>query len=136
MSDEVPRQVAEIAQRLSDARPMRRGSVTERHMKCGQAGCRCRVEEQARHGPYFSVTRAVAGKTSSRYVTKEQAEMAQRQVSAAQEFRKDIEAYWQACEAWADAELDGTQATSEEAAKKGGSKKRSRRSLRRSSTSS
>ncbi len=48
-------------------------------------------------------------------------------------FRKQVEAYWQACERWADAQLDSPEAASQEAAKKGGSKRRSTpRSSRRS----
>ena len=38
-------------------------------------------------------------------------------------FRKHLEAYWQACEQWADARLDAPETASPEAAKKGASKK-------------
>lgn len=123
----VPPNVRELAARLADAKPMRRGSVSERSMKCGQKGCRCQQEEQARHGPYYSLTRTEAGKTQSRYLTVEQAAMARRQVDTAHEFRKHVESYWRACERWADAELEASEGGSQEAAKKGGSKRRSRR---------
>ena len=126
MSDNfVPRSdVTEAAAQLAKPRPMRRGSVSERFMKCGQRGCRCREDDKARHGPYFSLTRVVEGQTRSRYLTGEQAEVARRQVEAGQQFRKQVEAYWQACERWADAQLDAPETASEaEAAKRGGSKK-------------
>jgi hypothetical protein len=106
---------------------MRRGSVSERSMKCGRRECRCQEDPQARHGPYYSLTRAEEGKTRSRYLTAEQAALAREQVEAGQEFRKQVDAYWQACEQWADSELDHTQAASQEAAKKGASKRRSKR---------
>ncbi len=130
-----PSEVVEEATRLAEPIvPMRRGSVSERSMKCGQAACPCQKDEKARHGPYFSLTRAVGGRTRSRYLTAEQAEMARRQIEAGQKFRGRIEAYWQACEHWADAQLGGAEAASEtEAAKKGASKRDSRpRSSRRS----
>ena len=40
------------------------------------------------------------------------------QVVAGQRFREHLEAYWQACERWADLELESAGAVSKEAAKK------------------
>jgi hypothetical protein len=61
---------------------MRRGSVSERTMKCGKAGCPCQEDPKARHGPYYdySLTPPMAGKTHSRYLSPEQAELAQQQI--------------------------------------------------------
>jgi hypothetical protein len=53
--------------------------------------------------------------------------MLREQVEAGQQFRRHVEAFWQACETWADAVIDTPEAASTEAAKKGGSEKRSRR---------
>ncbi len=124
----VPAAVAQVVARLAEPKPMRRGSVSERSMKCGQKGCRCQVDPKARHGPYYRLTRSEGGKTQSRYLSAEQAEAARRQVEAGQQFREQVEAYWQACEPWADAQLEAPEAATEQgAAKKGGSKKPSRR---------
>ena len=107
---------------------MRRGSLSERYMKCNKAGCPCAEGGDARHGPYYSLTRGIAGSTRSRLVSMEQAKLARAQVEAGQQFRKDIEAYWQACESWGDAQLDASQAASGEGdLKKGASKRPSRR---------
>ncbi len=123
---EIPAVVRKVATELAEPRPMRRGSVSERSMKCGRKECRCQQDPQARHGPYYSLTRAEEGKTKSRYLTAEQAGQARLQVEAGQQFRKQIEQYWKVCEQWADAQLDAPRATSQEAAKKGGSKRRSK----------
>jgi hypothetical protein len=123
---EIPTHVRELARRLAEAKPMRRGSLSVRYLKCNKAGCGCADDAQARHGPYTSVVRTVGGKSRSRTVPAAQAPVLRQHVEAGQQFRKDIEAYWQACERWSDAELDAAQAASEtEVAKKGGSKKRS-----------
>jgi hypothetical protein len=107
---------------------MRRGSLSERYMKCSKPGCACAEDPDARHGPYFSLTRGVQGSTRSRLVSAEQAQLVHSQIEAGQEFRKHVEEYWQACERWADAQLDTPEAAfSQEAAKKGGSKRPSRR---------
>jgi hypothetical protein len=108
---------------------MRRGSMSVRFLKCNKAGCICAEDDDARHGPYTSVVRTVAGKTQSRLVPAAQGDLLRQQVEAGQRFRKDVEAYWQACETWADGELDTAQATSTEVAKKGGSKRPSRPKL-------
>src|SRR6266545_2621714 len=115
--DAIPAAVRELATRLAEPRPMRRGSLSERSMKCGQAGCRCQHDPQGRHGPYFSLTRVEAGKTQSRYVGAAQAALA----------RAHVEAYWRACEQWADAQLDAPETAAQEAAQKGASQKPSRR---------
>src|SRR5437667_357765 len=66
---EVPSSLRELAAVLSQPKPMRRGSVSERTMKCGKAGCPCQEDPKARHGPYYSLTRPTAGKTHSRYLS-------------------------------------------------------------------
>jgi hypothetical protein len=105
---------------------MRRGSVSERLMKCGRKECRCQRDLRARHGPYYSLTRAEGGKTQSRYLTAEQAVLAREQIEAGQQFRQRLESYWHACEQWADVQLDAPEAVSQEA-KKGASKSRLKR---------
>lgn len=129
----VPLAVRQQLDALGSPRPMRRGSLSERYMKCSKPGCACADDADARHGPYFSLTRAIEGRTHSRLVMAEQADKVRKQIEAGQEFREHIEAYWQACEQWADGELEPAEATSEEVAKKRASKKPS---TRKSSTSS
>ncbi len=119
----IPSAVDQLANELAQPKPMRRGSVSERWMKCGKKECRCHEDAQSRHGPYFSLTRSEGGKTHSRYLSAQQAQTARRQVQAGQQFRKHLEAYWLACEQWADARLDAPDAASPEAFKKGGSRK-------------
>ena len=125
--DSVPQKVQDLSQQLSQPRPLRRGSLSVRYMKCSKKGCACAEDPEARHGPYHTLTRTVKGKTRSRYLSPEKAGQAARQIEAGQQFRQQVEAYWQACERWADRLLDPSEAGSEEAAEKKGSKSRSKR---------
>lgn len=136
MSDslEVPREVQELVAHLPLV-PLRRGSVTERHVRCGKPECTCSKDDGARHGPYFSVSRVVEGKTRSTWLSEEEAEIARRQTEAARKFRDWIEAYWRVSERWADVELKSHEATSSEVAKKGGSRANSQRRSRPKSRS-
>jgi hypothetical protein len=117
----LPPQVAELSAALSQPRPMRRGTVNERRMKCGQANCACQRDPKARHGPYYTLTQAAGGKTRSRYVAAEQIPVLRRQIEVGREFRQQVEAYWDACEHWADAELEAVPAAG--AAEKKGSRR-------------
>lgn len=123
---QVPEAVRILAERLSQSQPMRRGSLGERWIKCGKERCACARDEAARHGPYWSLTRSQDGRTRSRRLTAEQAKTVREQLVAGHAFREQVEAFWQACEQWADAELERETA-------RGAEKKGSRRSSRRRS---
>ena len=114
---------------------MRRGSLSERTIKCSKPGCACAQDPKARHGPYYSLTHAIGGKTHSRFLNIEQANLARQQIDAGREFRSRVDAYWEACETWADAQLDELAVSSEEAKKRGSqptSKTKSSRKSKRS----
>ena len=117
-SPEIPARVRDLALQLTKPKPMRRGSLSERYVKCSKPGCSCAGDPKARHGPYFSLTRGVGGRTQSRISSPTQAELVRHQVEAGQQFRRQVEAFWEACEQWADAQL-ATPAASEAAQKRG-----------------
>jgi hypothetical protein len=107
---------------------MRRGSLSERYVKCNKAGCACNQDADARHGPYYSWTRTVGGRTQSRWIAADQVEQVREQLAAGQQFRQQVEALWAACEQWAEAETEMTAAA--EGVEKRGSRRRSRRRSR------
>jgi len=119
LTPDVPTPVAQWVAALSRPEPIRRGSLYERRMKCGQAACVCQHDSKATHGPYFTLTQKVEGKTRSRYISLEQAPVVRQQIEAGRQFRQRVEAYWEACERWADEQLEAVPASAEEAEKKG-----------------
>ncbi len=104
-ASEIPGPLRELAARLAQPQPMRRGSLSERYVKCSKPGCACADNRKARHGPYYSVTRGVGGQTRSRFISAEEADRVREQIEAGRRFRRQVEAYWAACEQWADARL-------------------------------
>ena len=48
------------------------GSVVVRRMRCGKPGCACHDDPPTLHGPYIQWTRAVRGKTVTRYLSEEE----------------------------------------------------------------
>ncbi len=132
---DVPSRVRQLTAELTDVKPMRRGSLSQRTIKCGKPGCACAQDPKARHGPYPSFTQAVAGKTRSRFLKAEVVDLVQQQIDAGRKFRGRVDALWEACEEWADNQLADVSASPGEA-KKGGSKRTSKtRSSRKSKRS-
>ena len=131
---EIPPRVRQLAGELAQPQPMRRGSVSDRTIKCGKVGCACAGDPNARHGPYYSLTWAVEGKTHSQFLTAEQAAVAKQQIAAGREFRQQVDTYWEACQDWADTQMDLTSAASSSGeAKKKGSKRTSKSASSRKS---
>jgi hypothetical protein len=49
------------------------GSLIRRYTTCGTPGCRCQASPPRPHGPYYQLTRKVAGKTITTRLTPSQA---------------------------------------------------------------
>jgi len=107
--------------------PLRRGSVSERFVKCGKSACPCAQDPKARHGPYFSFTHAVKRRTQSRFLSSDEATVVRRKIQRGQRFRSEVDAYWKRCEQAAAQELSHLEAAPQQAAKKGGSQRSSKR---------
>src|SRR5438445_11537736 len=102
---DVPDDVKRLALELAHPKPMRGGSLTERHVKCSKPGCPCGEREEARHGPYRSLTEVVDGKTRTRIGPRSQAARVRQQIESDRLFRERVDQYRKACQQWADAEL-------------------------------
>ena len=131
----VPSRIAELVAAFARPEPIRRGSLYERRMKCGQEACACQHDPKAAHGPYFTLSQKVEGKTQSRYISPEQVPVVRRQIESGRQFRERVEAYWEACERWADEQLATVPASAEEAEKGGSPRTWKGRSPRKSKRS-
>ena len=74
-TDDELRERDQIVQRLAQAGFALPGTLLERHTSCGKTGCRCQADPPRLHGPYHQWTRKIAGKTVTRRLTTEQAEL-------------------------------------------------------------
>lgn len=64
------------------------GSITQRRMRCGRPSCPCKADPPALHGPYRQWSRKIAGKTVSRWLSREQAEQYESWFANAQRARE------------------------------------------------
>ncbi len=58
----------EIRAELSSIGDLRPGSLVGRYRKCGKPNCHCAREDRGGHGPSWSLTRRVGGKTITRII--------------------------------------------------------------------
>ena len=70
---------------LGDFRP---GSLAERYRKCGKPRCHCAREGSRGHGPSWSLTRGVAGKTVTKIIKAEAVETTREQIAEYRHFRQ------------------------------------------------
>ena len=61
-----------LAGQLAEIDGVLPGSVVVRHMRCGKSGCACHADPPNLHGPYIQWTRAVGGKTVTRYLSEDE----------------------------------------------------------------
>jgi len=66
---EEARQIASELAKLARTAKVLPGSIQQRLMRCGRAGCACHADPPRLHGPYWQWTRKVAGKTVTRYIS-------------------------------------------------------------------
>src|SRR5580692_8469139 len=78
---------ADLAQ-ISDLRP---GSLTARFRKCGKANCHCAQKDSPGHGPSYSLTHRIGGKTVTQVIPQGPAvERAKAQIAEYRRFRNLI----------------------------------------------
>ena len=129
---ELARRREALKRDLAGIGDMRPGSLVGRYRKCGKPSCHCAAAGSAEHGPSWSLTREVEGKTVTKIIPPGAAvERTRRQIGEYRRFRALTREVVEVSEKLCDAQLAaGEAATEQEAAKKGGSKKPSMQKLR------
>ena len=122
----------ELRQELAQVADLRQGSLSSRYRRCGKPRCHCAQEGDPGHGPYWSVTRAVHGKTQFRSIAPQAVRHTEEQIAEFHRFqrlsREFVDVSTRLCDAQLEANKPGA------AQKKGGLKRRSpRRSAPKSS---
>lgn len=128
--EQVRRQRDELKARIAEVGDLRPGSLVERYRRCGKAGCHCAGKGEAGHGPSWSLTRAVAGKTVTRIIPAGAVAQTREQIAEHRRFRALVRELVETSEQLCDAKLEAGEAASDEAAKKGASRKPSTRRSR------
>jgi hypothetical protein len=113
---------------LGDLRP---GSLVGRYRRCGKPTCHCAAEGDPGHGPSWSLTRAVKGRTVTRVIPAAAVEVTRAQVAEHRRLRRLSGELVEVSEALCDALLAAPAGV--EGVERGGSGAPSRRGSRPSS---
>jgi hypothetical protein len=65
------RQIERVKGQLAALGDLRPGSLSTQYNVCGTLGCRCKATPPEKHGPYYQVSFTRKGKSSSKFVRKE-----------------------------------------------------------------
>lgn len=69
----VNRSIESIRHKIAAMGLVAQGTLSKRMKVCGRSNCRCAVDLQARHGPYYEWTRREKGRYVNTLISEEQA---------------------------------------------------------------
>jgi hypothetical protein len=121
-SEDLPKLMAKKEQILSNITHLadfRPGSLAERYRRCGKSYCHCAKPGDKGHGPSYSLTRSVKGKTVTKIIPKDAVETTNRQIQEYHRFREAVSELVDTNEKICDAKLETRKRASREAEKKG-----------------
>ena len=105
---------------LGDLRP---GSLTPRYRKCGKPTCHCAAQGDPGHGPSWSLTWAVEGKTRTRIIPAEAVEQTQAQIAEYRRARALTRELFEVSTQMCDAQLDAVKVAQKNSASRRSSRK-------------
>lgn len=111
-----------LKRELAAVGEMRPGALVGRYRKCGKPSCHCADGESGGHGPSWSLTRVVAGKTVTKIIPAAAVGDTQAQIAEHRRFRDLSRELVDVSEQICDANLAA--APQAQTVKKGGSKRR------------
>jgi hypothetical protein len=90
------REIERIKKDLAELGELRPGSLSEQYNVCGKAGCRCKAEPPQKHGPYYQISYTRKGRSSTKFVKREQVPAVKRQMKNYERMRKLIDQWIEA----------------------------------------
>ena len=117
-----------IQDQLADLGDLRPGSLTPRFRKCGKPSCHCAAQGDRGHGPSWSLTWAVEGKTRTRIIPAEAVEETQAQIAEYRRARALTRELFEVSAQMCDAQLDAIKATQKKTSPRRSSPKSATRS--------
>jgi hypothetical protein len=116
--EELQRERSRLQVALTQVGDLRPGSLVPRFRKCGKPTCHCAQPDSPGHGPSYSLTREVEGKTVTKIIPPAAVEQTQQQIAEYRRFRELTRDFLVVSEKVCDAQLQAT-ATSGEVKKNG-----------------
>ena len=119
-----------IVRELATLGDVQSGSLVERYRRCGKPTCHCATDGGPGHGPSWSLTRRVDGKTVTRIIAPSEVPEVQARVAECRRLRGLARELIEVSDRLWEAHRAVGRREREEVAKKGASRQRSRRRAR------
>ena len=84
-------QIAKIKQELAVLPDLQPGSLSEQYNVCGRPNCRCKASPPQKHGPYYQLSFARKGKSSTRFVKKKDVATVRKQLRSYKRLRELVD---------------------------------------------
>ena len=120
--EELRRRRDQIRDQLASLGDLRPGSLVGRYRRCGKPNCHCAREEGGGHGPSWSLTRGVGGRTVTRIIPPAAVSRTREQIAEYQRLRRLTAELVEVSDGLCDALLAGPGGSDGESPKKGASK--------------
>lgn len=85
------RKIERIKRELQTLGDLRPGSLSEQYNVCGVAGCHCKTSPPKKHGPYYQLSFTRKGRSTSRFVRREEVAVVRRQLKNYAKLRALVE---------------------------------------------
>jgi len=121
--EELEKRRHEIRDELTSVGDLRPGSLVGRYRRCGKPSCHCAAAEAAGHGPSWSLTRRVGGRTVTRIIPPSAVTQTREQIAEYRRFCRLTGELVEVSERLCETHLPGPRAASAEAAQRGGSQR-------------
>ena len=113
---------ASLLNKIACLGDFRLGSLTERYRRCGKPRCHCAREDSRGHGPSWSVTRKVAGKTVTKVIKSDAVDVTRGQIDEYHQFQDLVHEFVETNVKICDALLEAESNDDSEGAEKKGSR--------------
>lgn len=116
-------QRATLLAQIAAIEEFRPGSIVERYRKCGKPSCHCAREGERGHGPSWSLTRGVHGKTVTKVIPADCVDVSLEQIGRHHQLQQLLHEYTELNVKICDALIERSRGESDgpEGAEKGGS---------------
>lgn len=121
--DDLQRERSRLQVALTQIGDLRPGSLVERFRKCGKPSCHCAKPDSPGHGPSYSLTREVEGKTVTKIIPPPAVEQTQRQIAEYKRFRDLTREFVEVSDKVCDAQLHVAADSASREVKKNGTRR-------------
>ncbi len=88
---DIERQIEKVKSELVCLGDMRPGSLSKQYNVCGTSGCKCKATPPQKHGPYYQLSFSRRGKSSTRFVRKDDVSTVRKQLQNYKRLKKLVD---------------------------------------------